>query len=148
MPIGKIELINFLHSMGIEDCSEALKLKSVNVSDIKILAHYKILPKSYHAWKKQYSSIVGKSVMNRKRGKLVTMICHECGGVVRWDVKRDRICDKCGLVVDNATQRQERIRFALRELGVKMTKDKLQKIKHFVEYGRDDEDIIQLVASF
>src|SRR3972149_231035 len=93
-PIGKIELINFLHSIGIDDVSEALRLKSLNVSDIKILANYKVTPKSYHKWVRAYSSVVGKSVMVRKRGKLISMKCGECGAIIRFDEHHDRVCDK------------------------------------------------------
>ena len=146
--LGKIELINFLHSCGIEDVSEAMRLKSINKNDISILAHYKISKKTYQRWANEYHSISGKSVTVRKRGKLVAMVCRECGGMVRFDSKHDRICDQCGLIVDSNTQAAERIRFALRELNHPIkNKHEKEKIKNLLSIGRSEEDIIRIMCN-
>jgi hypothetical protein len=148
MPLGKIELINFLHSIGIEDVSEAMRLKSLNISDITILAHYKITKKQYQRWAHEYHSIAGKSVSIRKRGKLVAMKCTECNGIVRFDSKHDRICDECGLIVDSVTQAAERVRFALRELNSPIrTQHQKEKIKNLLTVGRSEEDVIRIMLS-
>ena len=149
-PLSNIELANFMRSIGLsnEEIADAWRLKSMDVSDWKILAKHGITPKSYHKWVTHYSSIVGKSVMVRKRGLLVSMKCTECGGQVRWDIKRDRICEKCGLIVDSATQAAERVRFALRTLDKPIrTKHQKEKIKNLLNLGRSEEDVIRIMLS-
>jgi hypothetical protein len=144
----KWELINLLRSCGVNDASEALKLKSLNVSDIKILAHYGVDIKTYTHWAKGYSSKIGKSVMIRKRGKLISMVCNECGGIIRFAERGDRICDKCGLIVDSNTQAAERIRFALRELNhpIKSQHEK-DKIKNLLTLGKSETEVIRIMVT-
>lgn len=148
MAMSKIELTNFLHSCGIEDVTEALRLKSINVSDWKILEIHKIPKKSYQRWAHEYSSIVGKSVAVRKRGKLVAMCCPECKGIMRWDRKHDKVCDKCGYIISPIEQKSERIREALRHIGKPATtKSRKQKIESFLKIGLDEDAIIRILAT-
>jgi len=146
--IGKIELMNFLHACGIENISEALRLKSLNLSDAKILAKYGIKLKAYKRWTQQYSSVVGKSVMMRKRGKLIAMKCIECGNIVRWDEKYDRVCEKCGLIIPQSKQTAERIRYALRELEKPIANiQEKRRIENLLELGYEEQNVIKIMAS-
>ena len=143
--LNKWELINFLRACGIEDTDLALQLKSMGVSDWKILAKYGINKKTYKDFEKEYKADVSTSKKVRKKGKFVSMKCPLCGELMALGEKRAYVC-KCGYTISRADRKAERVRHALRYIEKAPKKNvTLNRIKRLTK-SHEDEEVIKSIA--